>query len=166
MSNKRAGRAVPFPTLGAGSGRFHSAVGVGVERGRGGGRQRATPRGRGRKGPLREWKPPGPGRGLGRQPEGDPLQAWHSPPLFFVEAENEPRPPVVAISLLLLVAAHSGEASGSAPPARLRHFRVYRFYPLGRAAPLGSVVPFLRPRLLKGPRGRPPQPCVLGVPPP
>lgn len=37
MSDERAGRAVPFPTLGAGSGRFHSAVGVGVERGRGGG---------------------------------------------------------------------------------------------------------------------------------
>lgn len=55
----------------------------------------------------------GPRPGLGReeQLEGSPVRLCHSPPLLLVEAKNEPGPPVVTISLLLLVAAHSSEAA-------------------------------------------------------
>jgi hypothetical protein len=49
-----------------------------------------------------------------RQPDGSLFPPCHSPPLLFIKVENEPGPPVVSISfLLLLVAAHCSEASGS-----------------------------------------------------
>ncbi|EGV94324.1 hypothetical protein I79_018540 [Cricetulus griseus] len=63
-------------------------------------------------------------RGLSRQPGRNPVRPCHSPPLLFIEAEDEPRAPVISISLLLLVAAHNREASGSVAAPRIKYFRV------------------------------------------
>lgn len=82
--------------------------------------------------------------GLAGGPEQTPPSrlagATHSPPLLLVEVEDEPRPPVAAISLLFLVAAHGGEISGAGGVStRPRHFRVWRLRLPGAAAATSGV---------------------------